>query len=315
MPANLSPKDAPLFSNSKKATFYVLPSLIVENALVLQDTVFSYQKRKFLPDYTHVEGLGVLPLAKRLVNCSIKKWRTIAHGIWIKDHWSANYFHWFSDCIPRIIEGLKKGISNQVILPESFKKLSYVVESLKILGAEAAYYHSKENLLVKNLVLTSRTATFPNFDEEIIQQSRERLSTKSDSAPFKKVYISRKFAEKRKTHNVTEVEMLVKKYGFEVVYAEKMSLKKMIKLMSETKTLLCLHGAGMTNMLFMPENQTVIELRNINDKVTQCYFNMASALHQNYYYTLNKGDSSNTIMTNFTIDLDALEQVLKSLEE
>lgn len=162
-------------------------------------------------------------------------------------------------------------------------------------------------------MLTARTANFPNFDEHLINISREHFSLKGKKAPLRMVYISRKFAEKRKSHNEIDVELLVMKYGFEVIYAENLTLKKQIELMAETKVLASLHGAGLTNMLFMPKNQIVIELRNERDDLTHCYFNMASALGHTYYYTLNKGDSKDTIMTNFTIDLDALEEVLKSL--
>lgn len=313
LPANLKPKHSSLFKKSEEATFYVLPVLALKNVVILQDTVFCPKSVKFFSEYTHIESLNFLPLAKRVINCSIKKWRTIEDGIWIKDESSGNYFHWFTDCIPRIWEGLSKNSSKKVILPESIKHLNFVVQSLKILGIESIFYNSNENLIVRSLVLTARTANFPNFDENLIKISREHFRLKGKKAPFRKVYISGKFTEKRKTHNEIDVELLVKKYGFEVIYAENLTLKKQIELMAETKVLASLHGAGLTNMLFMPTNQVILELRNERHDLTNCYFNMASALDHKYYYALNKGDSENTVMTNFTIDLDALEEVLKSL--
>jgi hypothetical protein len=66
-------------------------------------------------------------------------------------------------------------------------------------------------------------------------------------------------------------------------------------------------------MLFLHNEAKVLELRNIGDSKTQCYFNLASALELPYFYTLNQGDHKDTIMTDFTIDLEALEDVLDQI--
>jgi capsular polysaccharide biosynthesis protein len=84
--------------------------------------------------------------------------------------------------------------------------------------------------------------------------------------------------------------------------------------MSETSLLVCLHGAALTNMLFLPKSAKVLELRNVGDSITQCYFNLASALDLPYFYTLNSRDSKDTIMTDFTIDLEALSHALSEIE-
>ncbi|MDN3205362.1 glycosyltransferase family 61 protein [Algoriphagus sediminis] len=314
LPENLDPGDKKLFEPALNATFSILPILELENVAILQDTVFDPKKFKFYSEHTHTKGLGFLPIGKRILHCSIRKWRTVDHAMWVKDEWSANYFHWLTDCLPRIWEGMRKSEAKKVLLLDSFKQLPFVTQSLKLIGLEPEFYSSNENIWVKKLVLTSRTATFPNFNVPLTQLTRDKLRKNSEKAPHRKIYISRRFAPKRKSHNAKDVELLVKKYGFEVIYAEKMSLKKQIELMSETETLVCLHGAALTNMLFLPDNASVVELRNVGDSINQCYFNLASALNLKYYYTLNKGDSKNTISTNFTIDLESLEEVLQNFQ-
>ncbi|UZD22072.1 glycosyltransferase family 61 protein [Algoriphagus halophytocola] len=315
LPENLSSQDRELFEDSLQTNFLVLPLLHLKKVAILQDTVFCPKKLKFYAAHTHVNSLGFLPLAKRVVHCFPKKWRKIDHGIWIKDEWSANYFHWMTDCLPRLWMGLEQGISDRVILHDSFQHIPYVTQSLKLLQINPLYYHSKENLWVENLILTPRTATFPNFNIKYTRKTRAVFSPKASKPPHKKIYVSRKLAPKRKAHNELDVELLVRKKGYEIIYAEKLSVKQQIELMAETKTLVALHGAALTNMLFMQEGQNVIELRNIGDSETQCYFNLANALKLNYFYTLNQGDFHDTIMTDFTIDLQALEEVLDLLEK
>lgn len=235
--------------------------------------------------------------------------------MWVIDEWSANYFHWMTDCLPRIWEGMERDPGCPVILPESYRSLSYVVQSLEILKIKVEFFKSRENLLVDNLILTARTATFPNFNPPLAQKTRQILGIKSAKAPFRKIYVSRKLASKRKAHNEVDVELLLRKRGVEIIYAEQLSVKQQIELMAETELLICLHGAALSNMLFLQERAKVLELRNIGDSKTQCYFNLASALELQYYYTLNQGDHKDSIMTDFTIDLNALEATLDLIQK
>ncbi|PZX56664.1 glycosyltransferase family 61 protein [Algoriphagus chordae] len=312
-PANLRKEDEKLFSDAYEANFSIETIRHLKNTLVLQDTVFSLSRLRFYSSHTHVHSLGILPLGKRAVYCMTKKWKRIPHAIWITDEWSANYFHWITDCLPRLWIGLNREISDQVILPDSYQHLPFVCQSLALLNINPIYYQSNENLLVEDLVLTPRTATFPNFNQDLVQNTRNKLQISPSIEPFRRVYVSRKFAPKRKIHNEESVESMLAEYGFEVIYAEDLSFQEQIRLMSETKILVSLHGAALTNMIFLPEESKVVELRNQGDSISQCYFNLANALDLPYYYTLNQGDSKDSIMSDFTVDIEALKKLLDLL--
>ena len=314
LPANLNPKDEALFSESMEVTFQRLNPVSLKNVWILEDTVFDPAKLAFNSSRTHITKLGPVQFAKRIVYCLPKTWRKIPKAIWVTDEWSANYFHWMTDCLPRIWEGIEMVPNSPILLPQSFEKLRYVTDSLKLAGLEVIFFAKNENLKIAELTLTARTATFPNFFEPLAKKTRERLSINPTRNPWKKVYISRKLAPKRKAYNEQEVENFLRNQEFEIVYAEKLSLVEQIQLMSETSLLVCLHGAALTNMLFLPKSAKVLELRNVGDSITQCYFNLASALDLPYFYTLNSGDSKDTIMTDFTIDLEALSHALSEIE-
>jgi capsular polysaccharide biosynthesis protein len=314
-PVNLQPKDTHLFEPAFSATFQRIFPVDLKNVWILQDTVFSLGELKFYSAHTHVSDIGPLQFAKRAALCFSKSWKTVPIGMWITDEWSANYFHWMTDCLPRIWEGKARNPKCPVILPESYKSLSYVTQTLELLGMRVEYFKSRQNVKVNTLILTARTAVFPHFNELLTRKTREMLGKSTDKTPHRSVYISRKLAQKRKAHNELEVELLLRKKGFEIVYAEQLSVKQQIQLMSETALLVALHGAALTNMLFMAEGAKVLELRNEGDSVTQCYFNLASALGLRYYYTLNKGDHKDSIMTDFTINLEALQAALESIQK
>jgi capsular polysaccharide biosynthesis protein len=156
-----------------------------------------------------------------------------------------------SDCLPRIWKTIEASPAAKILLHETFQYMGFVTQSLALLNIQPTYFFSRENLFVEKLILTSRTANFPNFNEPPTRLTREKLAPKVSNIPFRRVYISRKLADKRKAHNELAVELLMRKHGFEIVHPENISLKAKIELMAETQILVSLHGAALTNMLFM----------------------------------------------------------------
>lgn len=315
LPVNLVPKDKLIFDSALSVSFQRLFPVYLKNVWILQDTIFSPGEIKFYAKFTHIAELGLLQFAKRTALCCTKSWRKITRGIWVTDEWSANYFHWMTDCLPRILEGIQRDPSAPIILPEAYRSLGYVVQSLELLSVRVEFFKSRENLCVDTLILTARTATYPNFNPPLVQKTRELLAPKIKESASKKVYISRKLASKRKAQNEFEVELLLRKRGFDIVCAEQLNVRQQIDLMAETKLLVSLHGAALTNMLFLPNDAKVLELRKVGDSKTQCYFNLSSALQLNYYYTLNQGNHPETILADFMIDLQALESTLDLIEK
>ncbi|MFC3416102.1 glycosyltransferase family 61 protein [Algoriphagus hitonicola] len=243
----------------------------------------------------------------------VKSWKRVPHGIWVIDEWSANYFHWITDCLPRVWEGIRWTPGAPVILPDSYRQISYVEDSLKLAGVKVLFFKSSQNLWIDQLIVTARTATFPNFDVELTLKSRKIFRQNPDKSPFRKVYLSRKRASKRKILNELDLELMLIKRDFELVSGDDLSLEDQIKLMSETKLLVGIHGAALTNMLFLPDGAKVLEFRNESDVNNHCYFNLASALGIPYYYTVNSSNNADSVVADFTIDLDKLGAVLDKI--
>ena len=75
----------------------------------------------------------------------------------------------------------------------------------------------------------------------------------------RKIWIHRSEKSRRALLNEDEVLATVQKAGFEPIVFEALTLKQQIELMQQTKVLAGLHGAGLTNLMFLPENSTVLE--------------------------------------------------------
>ena len=74
-----------------------------------------------------------------------------------------------------------------------------------------------------------------------------------------KVYLSRKKSG-RSLNNEEEVESLLATGGFQIVYAEELSVADQIRVFAEAAVLVAPHGAGETNILYMAEGTKLIEI-------------------------------------------------------
>jgi capsular polysaccharide biosynthesis protein len=97
---------------------------------------------------------------------------------------------------------------------------------------------------------------------------------------------------------------------------EDLSFIRQIELMQGTKVLLGAHGAGLTNMLFMPAGSVVVEIRKEGDSHNNCFYSLASALGHRYYYAIakssaSKGEKYEYFAENFVVDVAHLSTVLR----
>lgn len=249
----------------------------------------------------------------------------------VNDHWGFEFYHWFADAMPRLIYALEhyKPQDVTIILSEKHK-YDYIEGSLKRLGiTDVVYLQRKEKLFCPQLVLPSFTAPNGHHHTELIKKIRDLFVV--PALPQRKIYITRRSARFRKITNEFELTLLVQKHGFEIIEMEKVSFDDKIQMMSASKALLSIYGAGLTNALFMQKGTSVIELRkntlgkNINrrtkvvtaEKLTfqNTYYRLSSALELNYTYLLcdSPQPDNEAFKADITVNLDELSQILQTL--
>ncbi|MBU6157915.1 MAG: DUF563 domain-containing protein [Bacteroidetes bacterium] len=235
-------------------------------------------------------------------------------GLWVIDNWSKNYFHWITDVLPRLITCEQAGVSYPVLLPVNFLNIGYIKESLDIFHFEYLPYTLDKCYFIKELYAPSHLCPCGG-DPEQLQSVRLkfRISDKFDYSASRRIYISRSKASRRIIQNELDLIILLNKYYIDCVYMEDLNFYEQRKLMSESNFIISNHGAGLTNMIFMPDNSKVIELVSDSSIINACFFNLARALGHQYYYTINHGDSNNVQRSNITVDLKKLDNLLKQL--
>lgn len=233
------------------------------------------------------------------------------NAIWITDDWSTEYFHWLTDALTRYVWCEEYSKSSIVILPSKFEERRYIVESLDFLNINYKILNKKK-AFITNLILPSHTANTGNYNTQIINKLNDKF-TNYCSKGTRRIYASRQKADKRKIKNEDELVAFLIKYDFDIHFFEDYSFEKQVKLLNQTEILIGLHGAGLTNMLFMPKGGKIVELRNHSDTINNCYFSLASEIDHEYYYLECSGDSEYTHNVNVTVDINKFENILKTL--
>jgi len=295
LPRNLRDEDLPLFQNELER---VIPAT----------SLLEFDNLRISPDGVLFNALGMLPESFAFPH-NIKQWklrsrikffvdnygfrhrRNVEHEVlWVTDDWSSAYFHWLMDVMSRLVVMGDRLSQLGLLLPHTYEKSEFVHSSLRCFNLKSIeFIGPSEVLRVRRVVMPSHVAPTGHYNDDIIRQVRELMvRTLGGQANYKGkgqcIYISRARASKRRIANEAEVVEVLQRLGFLTVYPEEMSLEEQVKLFSRTRYLVSNHGAGLANMLFVPEGANVLELRLKGDSHRNFYFSLASALNQNYFY-------------------------------
>lgn len=181
----------------------------------------------------------------------------------IHSPWTAGYYHWMTESLPRAL-ALKKQFPNSIPLLPSSKYLKYV-DSLKAIGFQSvAFFPDQKNAHLSELVVTSSPSRFATTAPESLIAVRNtilrNLGLAEASSADDVVYISRSKSRGRLVHNEGEILQKISHLSPKLVNCEDLSFEEQVSLMRHTKLLISIHGAGLTNMMFLPEGAKVLEL-------------------------------------------------------
>lgn len=178
-----------------------------------------------------------------------------------------NYSFWMTSSLVRLRMLYKQTDDFTLIYPEEWDNIAYIQETLrafpnlKIEKIPAGVHVQVPHLLLPEV--RPFTACLNGDDIKdvslFIQHFFEKDLATISTTP-KKIFVNRKKASCRKIVNSDTVEQAMKKYGYEEVDFDEMSVAQQIDCMRNAKCVVMLHGAGMTNMMFASPKTKVLEL-------------------------------------------------------
>jgi hypothetical protein len=230
------------------------------------------------------------------------------------NEFSNNFFHWFAEVLPKMIY-VKNHLNRAVQFYFPFALADYQISSLGLCGisyqenkCEVAFFSSLK--LVENFA-----GSTGYYHTRLINETSQLIINKLQLTKNRrrKIYITRKNAARRRILNEELVIVELLKYGFEIFDFDEVSFQQQVEILVNTSILVSLHGAALTNMIFMQPGSVVFELLPTEVFSDKCYFILAGTMKHAYYYLFCEINGPNHITADYLVNVDSFESTLSKI--
>jgi hypothetical protein len=247
---------------------------------------------------TTYNKLGVKKELKTFIRNIIKTKIIFERNVFIlTDIWSTGPYHFYVDMLSKVIELREQFEGNlesikivvfddtftqKVIIP-LFKDLG--LENLRIMKlkrTEQYVFFGNNYFVTKPHTMGTNNPRVVSKAYELIHGNLGKYRELHDVNSYKGIYYYRTFGY-RKVLNDAEIIRELTRMGFYCISFDELSYIEAYRLMQRTKLFVGIHGGGLTNMMFLPPNSTVIEIKNDNPNPnSHCYWHLARSLKFDY---------------------------------
>jgi hypothetical protein len=316
LPLNIEKSDEKIFSLLKSpvkfpavylyhlTNAYISPyGMVFKNGLPVNEAIYD----------AHQNLKNIFTFYKKILRGKVK--RTEGNCVVIHNSWYDNYYHWCTEALPRLFVLKNKVKEINLILPVNLKP--FHKQTLEYFDLKSiTYCHEDELIFSPVLYFSSFTAPGfgvhnPDLIKGISSFIKSKNASPGNSGFSRNIYTSRSATAKRQCINEDELITVLKKFDFETIIPDNLSLKQQIELFGQSKNVLGVHGSSFVNCLYMKRGSVIFDLIE-NDHNDFCFLNMASALDVNYVYIRSKGvgDPADFRNNNILVDVKNLERLL-----
>ncbi len=237
-----------------------------------------------------------------------------------------NFYHWVIETLASLFL-IKDMLGNEykLIMPPELQAFQRATLALfDIHAADTVTIPRGQVLRSATILSTSVFYRTDSYNPELTKNLRQYLISRvgaDQQAAEKLYYLKRPSAAGQGRRLILNEDELIEKLqarGFEIINPTAFSFAETISIMASAKCVVSMHGAAITNCLFMQANTSLIEVRNIevdnlDADVQHHYQLLASMLGLNYYYIGGQPEQSSTDddrsiemkhHDNVTIDID-----------
>jgi capsular polysaccharide biosynthesis protein len=218
---------------------------------------------------------------------------------------TANFYHWFTDALPRLALLGRLPADTRILLPMNLQP--FQLDTLRWMGLEERYRETAErHLMVETYFFSTPTAMTGCTNPYAVRFLRDGFLAHADES-FRgpsKIYVLRR-GKARGVINENEVVAFVSARGWTAVDPESLPLSQQIQLFSGARAICGVHGAGLTNILWCSPGCIIIELMADNYQ-NGCFESISACLDVRHNYLVFPGDDESRIR----VELDRLAHVL-----
>ncbi|MFT4757544.1 MAG: capsular polysaccharide biosynthesis protein, partial [Vicingaceae bacterium] len=140
----------------------------------------------------------------------------------------------------------------------------------------------------------------------------KKILVEQDSTENRRVFLNRSKKTGRYLENFHEIELILKKYDFEIIDTDNVTLDYQASLFNSIQYLISIHGAGETNIIFAKNNLRFLEINPAN-RISCQYYWLSKELGIDYYDVILGGKlpKTNTYPEKgFYLDSKKLEEAI-----
>ena len=188
---------------------------------------------------------------------------------------STNFYHFLSESLRPLIMSLQAGvIPERVFIKDGLPFQFYEILRSLCPNSEVIVLEKGSATQVKNLSFGVITGKLSKSNEVFSRYNADDLKLGDEFKTWsflrehfgggysksQEFYVPRQKQETRGLLNGLSIENFLSKNGMEIIRAHEEKFSSQVKIFSQAKTFCSTSGAGLLNMIFMPEGSKVIEI-------------------------------------------------------
>lgn len=252
-------------------------------------------------------------------------------ALWVIDDMSPdNYYHWLIDCLARLVdaERLCPDVTT-LLLPRYYQRNPFVEFTLRAFPQiTVRWIERQEKVRVEHLAWVPRRPAYyqpghPAFNPQLVGEVARRVGelTGTDGSN-RRLYFTRARAARRRAVNEADVVRVLREHEVEVFEIDASRPWEQIAASRSAELLIGVHGAALSNMIFLPSHGRVLELQRRRATDDRYFYDVFGGLARDLgvAYTTQAcvtaepvvGPDSND--ADLIVDLDQLRENLRGAE-
>jgi capsular polysaccharide biosynthesis protein len=245
---------------------------------------------------------------------------TVPSGLWVIDNYSNNYYHWITESLVRLLEAERLYPDEDVLLlPSHFRRLTYVPFTLKAFPqvSRVGWIGERVKARVDRLALVPMPPLERRLD--LVPEVARRVGAlEEEPSRERRIYFSRADAARRHVRHEADVIEVFRSHDFEIVHIDPSDPGEQVRLSRGATVIAGVHGAALTNVIFMPPGGRLLELRHGHDDVFPAsYRELADAVGIEYHGHIcalaEEATGWDINHADLAVDLDLLRESLRSV--
>jgi hypothetical protein len=222
-----------------------------------------------------------------------------------ENSWSGGYYHWLIEALPRLIS-LRDRFGKTVLAFSGRSPNPWFNKWLKDISSDCMInYSGRGGVLASSAIFCQNPKRMSTYHSGQLHDAAKYLKETlrqycSDGSSIKKIYITRRTAGHRKFVNEDVAESYFKLRGYVSFELERLSFPEQVLLFSNATHVASIHGAGLSNIIFMQPGASVIEMiqqphiertwgsRRGTHLLNPCFRGLADVFNLNYFAVLKK---------------------------